>query len=141
MSFATTSRVSFLNGSGSSRYFSSLLPEIVSKDCETRPYSPSLASHWPALDPERMSVIHHPKINPYRCPWSTQALIENLLQRREQFKLAEKLIDSLELFVQFIERGVDKAVAKTELLSYGCTHSRICTTIAKNDREKNDFFQ
>src|SRR5712692_1786308 len=72
--------------------------------------------------------IHHPKINPYGSARTAQALIENLLERLEQFGLTEKLIDFPKLLVQFIQRGIDKAVAKTELLSYVCAHSPICTT-------------
>jgi hypothetical protein len=83
--------------------------------------------------------IHHPKINPYGCPRSAQALIENLLKRREKFRLAEKLIDSLKLLVQFIERGVDKAVAKTELLRYGCTHSQFVPQSLKMTEKKMTF--
>src|SRR5207245_4094997 len=94
-------------------------------------------SHFPlqffvAQTPAKLQ-IHHPKINPYRSARTAHTLIENLLERLEQFGLTEKLIDFLKLLVQFIQRGIDKAVAKTELLSYGCTHSLICTTSGGDD--------
>src|SRR2546427_6929320 len=91
-----------------------------------------------AQTPAKLQV-HHPKINPYRSARTAHTLIENLLERLEQFGLTEKLIDFLKLLVQFIQRGIDKAVAKTELLSYGCTHSLICTTSGGDDLEENFF--
>ena len=54
--------------------------------------------------------------------------------------IGEKLIDLLKLLVEFVKGEIDKTVAKTEPLSYGCAHRFICTTAAKNDREKYHFF-
>jgi len=65
--------------------------------------------------------------NPYRCTRTAQTLIENLLEGLKQFGLTEKLVDFPKLLVQFIQRGINKAVAKTELLSYGCTHALFVT--------------
>jgi hypothetical protein len=83
--------------------------------------------------------IHHPEINPYRSARTTQALIEDLLERFNQVGLTEKLIDFPKLLVQFIQRGIDKAVAKTELLSYGCTHDLFVPHAVEMTEKKMTF--
>jgi len=88
-------------------------------------------AHFPlnffVAQPPAKLQVHHPKVNPYRCTRTAQTLIENLLEGLKQFGLTEKLVDFPKLLVQFIQRGINKAVAKTELLSYGCTHALFVT--------------
>jgi hypothetical protein len=41
---------------------------------------------------------------------------------------SSKLVNLRKLLLQLIEGGIDKPIAKTEWLKYGCTLGPICTT-------------
>src|SRR4029077_11186764 len=79
------------------------------KMAEIAPRQP--LSHFPlnffiAQTPAKLQ-IHHPKLNPYRCARTAQSLIKNLFKGLHQLRIGQKLIDRLELLVQFIERSID----------------------------------
>jgi hypothetical protein len=74
--------------------------------------------------------IHHPKINPDCRPGTPQTWIERLFKGLDQLGIGQKFINFCQFFVQFIQRGIDKTVAKTHLLRYGSAHDLALYTIA-----------
>ena len=84
--------------------------------------------------------IHHPKIDADRRAGTTQARIENLFKGFDELRIGQKLIDLLQLFVEFIKRSIDKAVPKTHLLRYGSTHDLFLHHTPVQTQEICDFF-
>ena len=67
--------------------------------------------------------IHHAQIDPYGCAGSAHTLVEDFFEGIDQCRTRQKLVDFLELFVQLIQRPIDKAIAKTHLLRYRSAHN------------------
>jgi hypothetical protein len=62
--------------------------------------------------------IHHAQIDPYGCARSAHAIVKHFFEGLEQLGIPQKLVYSLELFVQLVQTRIDKAIAKTHLLRY-----------------------
>src|SRR4030095_3411920 len=66
--------------------------------------------------------IHHAQIDPDRCAGAAHAIIEDFFEGLEQNRIRQKLVDFPKFLIQLVQRGVDKAVAKTHLLRNHFTH-------------------
>jgi hypothetical protein len=85
--------------------------------------------------------VHHPQIDPHRSAGTAQTRIENLFKGSEQRRIGQKLIDLFKLFIQLVERGIDKTIAKTHLLRYGSAHDLLFTRYYCSDPRKFVLFQ
>src|ERR1700751_1727238 len=80
--------------------------------------------------------VHHPKIDSHGCPRTSQSRIEGFFKRFQQLRVGQKLVNLGQFFVQFIQRSIDEAIAKTHLLRYGSAHYCFCTPYGCSDPRK-----